>query len=402
MTRRIASNADQPHAGAQEDDAHIGRRAVSSQASEVSEGLESRDKGKDSVVGKSDGPQAPAGKRKKDGKGRKKRSDASASAGRIARSASSKEARRDVSSEGSSNEGAFSGSAQAESGSSADGFVDARVMRSNEDVDSRLSRDGVSGEGVFTRPKVIDFGARLKERRKANARVVFKRAVIAVLSVAVLLALFWFLLFSPVFLLQESSIRVSGTNNWVPASKITAIAKRQLGTSLFLVSTGDMEKQIGELPGVTSATVNKEFPKGVSIVVNAQRPAAVLKDAKGGLTAVDKEARVLNAVGASVDGIPVINVTSVGKGTDDAAVQQALKVLAVLPESMRQQITKVSASTQDSITTEISSGKYTIVWGDSSQMDLKKAVVDKIINDASKIGDKHQVDVSAPLRPIIK
>jgi cell division protein FtsQ len=35
-------------------------------------------------------------------------------------------------------------------------------------------------------------------------------------------------------------------------------------------------------------------------------------------------------------------------------------------------------------------------------MALKKAVVDKIINDPTKIGDKHQVDVSAPLRPIIK
>ncbi|MDN6459851.1 MAG: FtsQ-type POTRA domain-containing protein, partial [Bifidobacterium crudilactis] len=195
--------------------------------------------------------------------------------------------------------------------------------------------------------------------------------------------------------------KVSGTNTWVSASRIEDIAKQQLGTSLFIVSTGDMEEQIGELPGVTSATVHKDFPDGVNIDVNAQRPAAVLKDAKGALTAVDKEARVLNAVGASVDGIPIIEVSSVGKGTDDAAVKQALKVLAVLPESMRKQITKVSASTQDSITTEISNGQYVIVWGDSSQIALKKAVVDKIINDPTKIGDKHQVDVSAPLRPII-
>ena len=43
-----------------------------------------------------------------------------------------------------------------------------------------------------------------------------------------------------------------------------------------------------------------------------------------------------------------------------------------------------------------------IVWGDSSDLKLKLAVVDKIINDPSKIGDKHQLDVSAPLRPIVR
>ncbi|MCH4160882.1 MAG: FtsQ-type POTRA domain-containing protein [Bifidobacterium sp.] len=286
--------------------------------------------------------------------------------------------------------------------SQSDGFVDARVMSSNEDVDARLLHAGVSSEGVFTRPKVIDFSQRLREKRQANAHVVMKRAAITVAALVTLGALLWFLLLSPVFLLRASSIQVSGTNTWVSSSRIEAIAKQQLDISLFVVSTGDMEEQIGELPGVTSATVKKDFPNGLSITVNAQRPAAVLRDAKGALTAVDKEARVLNAVGASVDGIPIIDVSSVGKGTDDAAVQQALKVLAVLPETMRTQITKVSAATQDSITTQISNGKYLIVWGDSSQMTLKKAVVDKIINDSSKIGDKHQVDVSAPLRPIIK
>ena len=69
---------------------------------------------------------------------------------------------------------------------------------------------------------------------------------------------------------------------------------------------------------------------------------------------------------------------------------------------MRQRISSVSAQTQDSITTVLDGGNYTIVWGDSSDLKLKKAVVDKIINDPNVIGDKHQVDVSAPLRPIIK
>ena len=56
----------------------------------------------------------------------------------------------------------------------------------------------------------------------------------------------------------------------------------------------------------------------------------------------------------------------------------------------------------DSITTELSSGKYVVVWGDSSELKLKSAIVDKLLSDPSLIGDKHQIDVSAPSRPIIK
>ena len=41
------------------------------------------------------------------------------------------------------------------------------------------------------------------------------------------------------------------------------------------------------------------------------------------------------------------------------------------------------------------------MWGDSSQLQAQRRV-DKIINDPNVIGDKHNVDVSAPLRPIIK
>ena len=35
-------------------------------------------------------------------------------------------------------------------------------------------------------------------------------------------------------------------------------------------------------------------------------------------------------------------------------------------------------------------------------MKLKSAIVDKLLSDPSLIGDKHQIDVSAPSRPIIK
>ena len=77
-----------------------------------------------------------------------------------------------------------------------------------------------------------------------------------------------------------------------------------------------------------------------------------------------------------------------------------MKVLDSLPESMRRQITKVTAETQDSVTTELNDGEHSVVWGDSSNIELKKADVDKILSDPNVIGDKKQVDVSSPFHPV--
>ena len=121
------------------------------------------------------------------------------------------------------------------------------------------------------------------------------------------------------------------------------------------------------------------------------------------LTAVDSQARVLNSVtDANVDGIPVIEVKDVDKSLKNRSIKEALTILGALPESMRSAITQVTAETQDSVTTTLNDGDRVIVWGDSSQLKLKMAVVDKIINDSNVIGDRHQVDVSAPLKPIMK
>ncbi|KAE8128326.1 MULTISPECIES: cell division protein FtsQ/DivIB [Bifidobacterium] len=282
-----------------------------------------------------------------------------------------------------------------------DGFVDARALPS-EDLVAKTLEETTGTLGIASRPKVVDFSARLRERRRASMRTIAVRVIAIVGSIVVVCGLVWLLLFSSVFRLDAAQITVSGGNEWVSEQRIRDIADRQIGKSLFLVSANEVTSQLKDIPGVTDATAGKRFPRGMAVVVKAQKPAAMLKTSTG-MTAVDGQGRVLNSVnGASADGIPVIEVSDVDKGLSSRAVRESLKILSSLPENMRKSITKVSAQTQDSITTELNGGDRVIIWGDASQLDLKKAVVDKIINDPTKIGDKHQVDVSAPLRPIIK
>ncbi|UBZ05250.1 FtsQ-type POTRA domain-containing protein [Bifidobacterium pseudolongum] len=283
-------------------------------------------------------------------------------------------------------------------------FVDANNLPS-EDMVAKTLQETAGTIGVATRPKVVDFAARQKEQRKADTRRIAARVAVVCAAMAAVIALVWLLFFSPVLRLEPNNISASGANEWVSNEQIMAIAKRQAGKSLLVVSDSAVEQKLSQIPGVSSATAEKKFPNGLHVSVTAQRPAAMLKEPSGStMTAVDSKARKLNAVNGaaqSVQGIPVIEVDDVGKALSRRAVQSALVILDALPESMRNAIVKVQANTQDSITTQLDNG-ISIVWGDDSDLKLKMAIVDKIMNDPNVIGDKKQINVSATARPIIK
>ena len=282
-------------------------------------------------------------------------------------------------------------------------FVDARLLPKLDFVRKTLSQ--TSGSlGMITRPRIINFRERLKERKSAYLQFTVKRILAILAVIASVSAIVWFLFFSPVFLLKSNDISISGSNEWVSEQKIASIASTQVGKSLFLVSSQEVINQLNDIPGVTEAKVSKNFPNGLHVSVHAQRPAAMLKTRDSNkLTAVDAKGRVLNAVAqVPTQGIPVIEVSNVQRSLNNRAVLEAVKIVSSLSESLRARVTRVSAKTQDSVETELGDVKKTIIWGNSSQIELKKAIVAKIIDDPSKIGNKRSLDVSAPVRPILK
>lgn len=288
-------------------------------------------------------------------------------------------------------------------------FVDARRLSVVDFVRQTL-RSTAGPLGIVSRPKVIDFSAREKEKKFASLRTILLRFLYSFLIIAAITLLCWVLFFSPIFRLKSENISIFGSNEWVSEQKISSIASNQVNKSLFLVSSQEIIEQLNNIPGVTEAKVSKKFPQGLQITVRAQKPAAMLKThGSEKLTAVDVKGRVLNAVeNVPTTGIPVIEVTDVHKSLSSKAVREALKIVSSLSEDFRSHVMRVSARTQDSVETEISSTvsnveiHRVIVWGDSSDLDLKKAIVDVIINDPSKIGNRQRLDVSAPARPILK
>ena len=99
-------------------------------------------------------------------------------------------------------------------------------------------------------------------------------------------------------------------------------------------------------------------------------------------------------------------VKDIDDGRKNRSVKETLTILGALPESMRKSITKVTAETQDSVTTTLNDGDRVIIWGDSSQLKLKLAEVEEIDKNITAgtagFAGKHQIDVSSSQKPIIK
>ena len=281
-------------------------------------------------------------------------------------------------------------------------FVDARKLAS-EDLVAKTLRESAGTFGMAARPKVVDFTARAKERKRVNARIIIVRILIALVSVLAVIGLGWLLFFSPVLKLNATQISVDGLNGWVSEAEVRSLAVEQVDRSLLLVDTSKIASQTKGIPGVFDAKVSREFPHGLAISLTTQRPAAMLRTPSGTVAAVDAQYRVLNVISQSDSvGIPVIEVGDIESSVRNRSVKEAVKVLDSLPESMRRQITKVTAETQDSVTIELNDGEHSVVWGDSSNIELKKADVDKILSDPNVIGDKKQVDVSSPYHPVLR
>lgn len=303
-------------------------------------------------------------------------------------------------------QGRVAGNAAAKSATSAShDFVDARSMTGKDYVSETLEQ--TSGTlGVVSRPKVVDFEARNKERKRASIWMILLRVLIGVAVACAVGVLVWLLFFSSVFRVQTDGITVEGANEWVTEQQVHDIADQEAGKSLLLVSSSKISKELNDVAGVTSVKVTKHLPKKLTVTVNVEKPAAILRVGKT-LTAVDSQARTMASTdGKDISGIPTVDVASTSSDVQMRAVKETLTIFAAMSDELRNSITSASAKTQDSITTTHNNGELVVVWGDSSQLELKKADVEKIrekINNGEDgFAGKHQIDVSSPKQPVIK
>ena len=226
-----------------------------------------------------------------------------------------------------------------------------------------------------------------EQRSRSRQRTV--RAVAALLVVVLLVAAAWVVYFSS--LLATQGVVVSG-NRDLSAEQVTAAAAVPLGVPLARQDLDAIARRTTSLPQVSAATVTREWPDRVRVLVTERQPLLGIAQ-PGGFLMADKTGLVFE----SRPGLPAGVVQVAADPSNRPLLAELASVVGSLPENVRTQMTSIEAATPDSIRLKTASG-LTITWGDSSQTPLKAQVAVALLES----GAKTSIDVSAPHSPAVR
>ncbi|MBB5869366.1 cell division protein FtsQ [Allocatelliglobosispora scoriae] len=237
----------------------------------------------------------------------------------------------------------------------------------------RAGRDAVP-------PSVRRFMRRARRRRlKSMAPWGIGALVVALGAVAA-----WVLLATSVF--GVDSVRVSGVAILHP-DEVVAAAAIPLGTPLLKVDLAAVRDRVAALVPAADAVVSRSWPHEITIAVTERTAvAAVPREKKFSL--VDAAGVAFLTVDERPAHLPLVRVGE--PGPDDPETMAAIAVLSVLTPQLRDQLVTLVVDAPARIRLELRRDRV-VLWGDTSEGDLKARVATALLNRPGKT-----IDVTAP------
>jgi cell division protein FtsQ len=238
----------------------------------------------------------------------------------------------------------------------------------------------------------IDKATRRSRRRFARRQ--WRRRWLAwryLLVIAVVLALvgggIYAVWFSKWLAVEE--IEVSGAQTVEP-SAIRARSGIDEGEPLVRVDLATAERRIGALAVVRSVTVTRQWPNGVLISID-EREAIAVVEIGGRLRGMDADGVVFRDYNKAPPDLPRVE-TSIG--TTSAALREAAKVIAALPQELSLLVDHVQVTTVDQISLVLKDGR-TVMWGSAEESETKAEVLAVLLATVQA----QTYDVSVPSKP---
>ncbi|TCJ23659.1 cell division protein FtsQ/DivIB [Nocardioides jejuensis] len=241
-----------------------------------------------------------------------------------------------------------------------------------------------AGEGDTVEASRRRFARRQWARRWGTWRGLVVLGVVA----AVLAVAGWVVLASSV--LDVRGVDVTGTTFLRPAQVRSAAAVPQ-GGPLARADLDGVRKRVEALPAVASVTVSRAWPHQVRIDVTERVAVAVVEDSSG-LHGLDATGVVFRDFKGRPSRLPLIRTSA---DTHADAMQEAARVVGVLPEQVAKRVAFVDVHTRDAISLELRDGRV-VVWGSADQSDAKSRVLTSLLKAEP---DARAYDVSVPGQP---
>ena len=241
-----------------------------------------------------------------------------------------------------------------------------------------------------SRPKGPTKKKSATKKRKKKQRRSFRRTALAVLVVAVVLALLagslWVVYYSNALVTKR--VNVVGTRDLNPV-QVSFTAQVPVGVPLARQDLDAISERVTTMPAIEAATVTRSWPNTITVSVIERQPVFAVLQPDGYLV-VDK-----HGVAYQTQPTPPPKAVLADVNPQDQPLLGEVAVVATaLPEKLSRKVKLITASSRDSITLLLGSGR-TVAWGSSTDSELKAQVVMALL----KRKPQSSIDVSSPHNP---
>ena len=216
------------------------------------------------------------------------------------------------------------------------------------------------------------------------------------ISVLVGIGLAYLLGWSSVFNVEK--LVITGAPNGKVRVQIEKRSDIEIGEKLARVNPSSSERKIGKISWVREVSISRNWLSGeVTVAISPREPLAFFNaDQVPGQT-IDQDGSLFVLPGYANDQLALISAKS------PQSALKANELFIDLPEEFRSRISSMVATSDNTFTLikEVKNRSIRIRWGDSSEMTLKIAVIEKLLNLPENKAIT-LIDVVAPHAPIVK
>jgi cell division protein FtsQ len=215
---------------------------------------------------------------------------------------------------------------------------------------------------------------------------------LAAVAVVVLGAVLWT---GPLLLVRSVSVQALG-GPALTAEQVAQVRERAqvpMRRPLARVDTEAVARRAERLPYVADVSVARGWPSTLRLQVRLRVPVAAVPTPQG-VRLVDDEGVAYARVASAPAGVPVVSV-ELGGNQGSAALDAALSVLSQLPDSLRESVKQVRATSPDSVRLRVDGAD--VVWGSADRTPRKAQIYAALRAVPAKV-----YDVSSPDTPVTR
>lgn len=221
------------------------------------------------------------------------------------------------------------------------------------------------------------------------------KPILTSLTVATIV-LAYILGWSGIFTVKE--IQVIGSPNTLSEADIVRLSEVTLGGQLARINTQSTEEKIAQIKWVQDVEISRNWISGkVALAVTVREPIAYFNTDQAEGQTIDSDGELFVLPGFSNSELAVISAAS------PASALEANTLFTTFPVDFRRSITSMVAtdSTSFILNSRFKGREIEIQWGDSSEMNLKIAVIGRLLAlpENKKIT---MIDLLAPHAPIVR